>query len=190
MPESEQDIETIFLESEERMQKAIDAFQRDMNAVRSTRATPSMLDTVHVEYYGSNVPLNQLASVTVPEPRMLLITPYDKSSMGDIEKSILKSDLNLSPQNDGTVIRLILPELSMERRQELVKQVKHRLEEARVSIRNIRRDTIDHLKKLTGKGHSEDEIKTSQEEVQNVTNQYIQKAEELAEQKEKSILTV
>ena len=184
MPDSEspKDIETIFLEAEERMQKTIDAFKRDMNAVRSTRATPSMLDTVHVEYYGSSVPLNQLASVSVPEPRMLLITPYDKSSMTDIEKSIMKSDLNLTPQNDGNVIRLILPELSAERRQELVKQVKQRLEETRVSIRNIRRDTIDELKKLSGKGHSEDEVKSSQEEVQEVTNQYIQKAEGLAEE--------
>jgi len=191
MPDTDSgDIDTILLNSEERMQKAVEAFKRDLNTYRSTRAAPSMLDAIHVEYYGSSVPLNQLASVSVPEPRMILITPYDKSSMTDIEKSIMKSDLNLTPQNDGNVIRLVLPELSMERRQELVKQVKHRLEEARVAIRNIRRDTLDELKKLSGKGHSEDEIKATQEDVQKTTNQFIQTTEELADQKEKSILTV
>jgi ribosome recycling factor len=191
MPDSSSEsIDHIMLAAEERMQKAVDVFQRDLNAIRSTRAAPSMLDAIHVEYYGTNMPLNQLASINVPESRMLVISPYDKSAMGDIEKAIQKSDLNLTPQNDGVVIRLILPELSMERRHELVKQLKHRLEEARVAIRNIRRDILDDLKKLTGKGHSEDEIKSSQEDVQKITNKYIHKSEELADLKEKSILTV
>ena len=185
-----QNIDAIMLHEEERMQKAVDAFQRDLNTVRSTRAAPSMLDNIHVDYYGTSTPVNQLANISIPEARILVIAPYDKSALGEIEKAIQKSDLNLTPQNDGSIIRLILPELSMERRQELVKHVKHRLEEARVAVRNIRRDAIDSLKKLSGKGHSEDEIKSSQEDVQKVTNQYIQKLEDLAEQKEKSILTV
>jgi len=191
MPEVDpQAVTGILKETEERMNRAIDVMQRDLNTFRSTRANPSMLDAVFVEYYGSNLPVNQLATISVPEPRMLLISPFDKSAMGDIEKAILKSDLNLTPQNDGSVIRLILPELSMERRQELVKQVKHRLEECRVAIRNIRRDANDEIKKLNGKGLSEDDVKSSQEEIQKVTNRFIQKAEEAAESKEKSILTI
>ena len=189
MPE-EVNIKNIFKSSEERMQKTLDALQRDFNSIRSTRATPSMLDIIHVDYYGASTPLNQLATISVPEPRMLMISPFDKGSMTDIEKALMKSDLNLTPQNDGVVIRLILPELSMERRQELVKQVKHRLEECRVAIRNIRRDTNDEIKKNSGKGFSEDDVKSYQEDVQTTTDKFIKKAEELAEQKEKSILTV
>jgi len=171
-----------------RMQKTLDSFQKDLAAIRSTRATPSMLDSVHVDYYGTMTALNQLASITTPEARMLVITPYDKSAMSDIEKAILKSDIGITPQNDGGVIRLILPELSMERRQELVKQVKTRLEECRVAIRNLRRDGNDEIKKIDGK--SKDDIKGLQDDVQKLTDGFVHKAEEFAAQKEKSILTV
>jgi len=189
MPENEeQTIEEIVLESDDRMERSFDAFTKDLNNIRSTRATPSMLDHIHVEYYGAPVPLIQLATINVPESRMLVISPFDKGSIADIEKAIMKSDIGITPQNDGSVIRLILPELSMERRKELVKQVHHRLEEARVAIRNIRRDGNDAIKKL--KGHSEDEIKDAQDEVQKITNSYIVKAEEAADKKEKSILQV
>ncbi len=190
MPE-EKGIDDVLLESEERMQKTFDVFIKDLANIRSTRANPAMLDHVHVDYYGSPVPLIQLATISVPESRMLVISPFDKSSTGDIEKAILKSDLSLTPQSDGNVIRLVLPELSMERRHELVKQVKHRLEEARVSIRNIRRDANEDLKKIAAKGgHSEDEIKSAQDETQKITNQFISRAEEAAEKKEKTITQV
>ena len=146
-----------------------------------------MLDGIQVEYYGTLTPLNQLASLSIPEARMMLLSPYDKSALGDIEKAIQKSDLGLTPQNDGTMIRLVLPELSMERRQELVKQVKGRLEETRVAIRNVRRDANDHVKKLSGL--PEDDVKSTQDEIQKLTDQSIAEAEKLAEKKE-SILTV
>jgi len=189
--EDEQDVELILLDAEERMQKSEEALERDLRNIRSSRATPAMAEHISVEYYGEFVPLQQLANISVPEARMLIISPFDKSAMGDIEKAILKSDLNITPQNDGSIIRLILPELSMERRRELVKQVKGRVEEARVSIRNIRRDANDSLKKMTGsKGHSEDEIKDAQEDVQKLTDQFITKLEKIAEAKEKDILTV
>ncbi len=173
-----------------RMEKSLEAFNRELAAIRTARASVSMVDHIQVEYYGAMTPLNQVATIAVPEPRMLLITPFDKTSMNAIEKSIMKSDLNITPQNDGVVIRLVLPELTMDRRKELVKQVKTKLEETRVSMRNIRRDGIDSIKKLTGKGHSEDEIKSAQDEVQKLTDKEIAKAEQLAAQKEEGILKV
>lgn len=190
MSDSEISAEEILLEAEDRMEKSVEALKRDLANIRSTRATPSMLDQISVEYYGAMTPLNQMATINAPEARMLLIQPFDKGSMGDIEKAILKSDLGLTPQNDGTAIRLFLPELSMERRQELVKQVQKRMEEARVSVRNIRRDTNEELKKLKTSGVSEDEIKGAQDEVQKITDTLIKRGEELAAQKEESILSV
>ena len=190
MSEAEISAEEILLEAEDRMEKSFDALKRDLTTIRSTRATPSMLDHITVEYYGAATPLNQLATINAPEPRMLMISPFDKGSAGDIEKAILKSDLGLTPQNDGTAIRLFLPELSMERRQELVKQVHKRMEEARVSVRNIRRDAIEELKKLKTAGVSEDEIKSAQDEAQKLTDACIKKGEELATQKEEAILSV
>ena len=183
-------IEEIQMESEERMQKSVDSMQRDILNIRSGRAAPSMVEHLQVEYYGAPTPLIQLASVSVPEARQLVISPFDKASAGDIEKAILKSDLNLTPQNDGSVIRLILPELSGERRKELVKQLKARLEEAKISIRNIRRDSNDAIKKLSGQGISEDEIKSNQDEIQKLTDEYIAKLETMATKKEEDILTI
>ncbi|MCE9600073.1 MAG: ribosome recycling factor [Spirochaetia bacterium] len=177
----------VITEIKSRMQKTIDSLSKDLAAIRSTRATPSMLDSVHAEYYGTMTPLNQLASIQAPEARMLVITPYDKNALGDIEKAILKSDVGITPSNDGSVIRLNLPELSMERRQELVKQVKVRLEECKVSIRNVRRDGNEELKKM---GKSQDELKGLQDDVQKLTDGFVHKADELAAAKEKSILTV
>ncbi len=188
MPEKPIEPAQVLNDVKGKMQKSLDSFTKDLAAIRSTRANPAMLDGVHVDYYGASTPLNQLASLSVPEARLLVITPYDKSALGDIEKAILKSDIGITPANDGGVIRLVLPELSMERRQELVKQVKHRLEECRVAIRNVRRDANEEIKKMTGK--SQDETKHLQDDVQKQTDQFIHKAEEAAAQKEKSILTV
>lgn len=183
-------LEEITLEAQEKMEKSLEALKRELATIRSTRASVNMVDHIQVEYYGAPVPMNQVATISVPEARMLMITPFDKSAMHEIEKAIQKSDLGITPQNDGSVIRLILPEMTMERRQELVKQVKHRLEETRVSVRNIRRDANDSMKKLSGKGHSEDEVKSGQEEIQKVTDEFIKKAEEIAAEKEESILKV
>ncbi len=183
-------IDSIMSDAMERMEKSMESLKREFSTIRAARASTGMVEHVQVEYYGSMVPLNQVATISIPEPRMIMITPFDKSAMKEIEKSILKSDLNLTPQNDGSVIRLILPELTMERRQELVKQVKGKLEESKVSLRNIRRDANDEVKKMSGKGHSEDEIKASQDDIQKMTNEYSQKLDELASQKEESILSV
>lgn len=186
----ETSIDDILLEVEERMEKSLESLKRDLATIRTSRASVSMVDHIQVEYYGAMTPLNQLATVSVPEARMIMISPFDKSSTQSIEKAILKSDLNITPQSDGQVIRIILPELTMDRRKELVKQVKARLEEARVSIRNVRRDGIDGVKKLSGKGHSEDEIKTAQDDIQKLTDKEVHNAETIATEKEESILTV
>jgi ribosome recycling factor len=191
MPEGEEiSEEEILLESEERMEKSIESFQRDLNNIRSSRAAPGMVDQIQVEYYGAMTPLQQLATISIPEARIIMISPFDKSSMGDIEKALLKSDLGLTPQSDGVVIRLVLPELSGDRRKELVKQVKGRTEDARVAIRNIRRDANDQIKKLKDGGVSEDDIKAAQGEVQKLTDGFIKKAEDLADAKEQDILTI
>jgi ribosome recycling factor len=147
-----------------------------------------MLEGILVEYYGTEVPINQVATINVPEPRMLLIQPFDKNSLSAIEKAILKSDLNLNPQNDGNVIRLILPEMTQERRMELIKLVKQKLEEAKVAIRNVRRDANDDIKKISG--ISKDEQKHYQDEVQKITDKHIKILEELAHKKEQSILEI
>lgn len=191
MPEGEEiSEEEILLESEERMEKSIESFQRDLNNIRSSRAAPGMVDQIQVEYYGAMTPLQQLATISIPEARVIMISPFDKSSMGDVEKALLKSDLGLTPQSDGVVIRLVLPELSGDRRKELVKQVKGRTEDARVAIRNIRRDANDQIKKLKDGGVSEDDIKAAQGEVQKLTDGFIKKAEDLADAKEQDILTI
>lgn len=184
------DTDEILLESEDRMTKSVEALKKDLNNIRSGRAAPSMVESISIDYYGAQTPLNQLASVTVPEARMLVISPYEKKILGDIEKAILKSDLNITPQNDGVVIRLVLPDLSMERRQELVKQLKGRVEEARVAVRNIRRDANDAIKKLAAKHLSEDDIKAAQEETQELTNKLMALIDDVAAKKEKDIMTV
>ncbi|GIX42659.1 MAG: ribosome-recycling factor [Leptospiraceae bacterium] len=179
---------SILEKASKKMDKTIEAFKKELNTIRSNRANPAMLEGIMVEYYGTEVPINQIATINVPEPRVLLIQPYDKNSLSAIEKAILKSDLNLNPQNDGNVIRLILPEMTQERRMELVKLVKNKLEEAKVAIRNVRRDANDEIKKLTG--ISKDEQKHYQDEVQKITDNHIKILEELAHKKEQSILEI
>ena len=175
---------------EARMKKTQEAFQKNINNIRSTRASASMLDAIQVDYYGTKTPINQLASVSVPEARVLLINPYDRNALPEIEKSLLKGELGITPQTDGNVIRLVMPELSGERRQELVKQLKARLEETKVSLRNSRREANEELKKYKTKGLSEDEMKSKQLQIQKMTDLYIKQCEAISEQKEKAILTV
>ncbi|OIJ17866.1 ribosome recycling factor [Anaerobacillus alkalidiazotrophicus] len=177
--------------SEEKMNKAIEALRRELSTLRAGRANPSILDKIHVDYYGAPTPLNQLASITVPEARLLLIQPYDKSALADVERAIQKSDLGLSPSNDGSVIRITIPPLTEERRRELVKLVKKSAEDAKVAIRNVRRDANDDLKKLQKDGElTEDELRRSTEDVQKLTDKEIVKIDEVAANKEKEIMEV
>ncbi|WP_377903302.1 ribosome recycling factor [Bacillus paralicheniformis] len=178
-------------ETKERMEKAIGAYQRELATVRAGRANPSLLDKVTVEYYGAQTPLNQIASITVPEARMLLITPYDKTALGDIEKAIQKADLGITPSNDGNIIRITIPALTEERRKELAKLVKKYSEDAKVAVRNIRRDSNDDLKKLEKNGEmTEDELRSSTEDVQKLTDEYVSKIDEITKDKEKEIMEV
>lgn len=178
-------------ETEQLMQKAIEATQRNFNTIRTGRASTSLLDRISVEYYGADTPLKQIANISTPEATTILIQPYDRSSMGAIEKAIQMSDLGLNPNNDGAVIRLNIPPLTSDRRQELVKQVKNLAEEGKVSIRNIRRDAIDSIRKQEKSSDiSEDESRGLQDDVQKLTDKYTGKIEELLAIKEKDITTI
>ncbi|MCR6096075.1 ribosome recycling factor [Salipaludibacillus agaradhaerens] len=177
--------------AKEKMNKSVESYQRELSTLRAGRANPSLLDKVQVEYYGMMTPLNQLASITVPEGRMLLIQPFDKSSISDIERAIQMADLGLSPSNDGNIIRITIPALTEERRNELVKLVGRYSEEAKVAVRNVRRDANDELKKLQKDGElTEDELRRSQEDVQKLTDNTIKTIDDIAKVKEEEIREV
>lgn len=172
------------------MDKAIEALKKDLSRIRTGRASISLLDGIRVQYYGSQVPLNQVASIAAPESRLITIQPWDIKAIGDIEKAILKSDLGLTPINDGKVIRINIPPLTEERRRDLVKVIKKISEESRVALRNIRRDSNESLKGLKkDKTISEDAFFKGQEEVQKITNEFIEKVDRISEEKEKEILS-
>ncbi|MDT3699406.1 MAG: ribosome recycling factor [Thermincola sp.] len=178
-------------EAEDKMKKALEVLRKDYSSMRAGRATPALLDKVMVDYYGAPTPINQMANVSVPEPRMLVIQPWDKSVIASIEKAIQKSDLGLTPNNDGSVIRLAIPQLTQERRNELVKSAKKKAEDSRVAVRNIRRDANEHLKALQKeKLISEDDDKRAQEEIQKLTDKYIKEIEHILEHKEQEIMEV
>ena len=181
----------IIANTKERMDKAIQSYSRELASIRAGRANASLLDRISVDYYGAPTPINQLAGISVPEARLLVIQPYDKSILGDIEKAILKSDIGLNPSNDGSVIRLSIPMLTEERRKELVKNVKKESEEAKIAIRNIRRDGNDDLKKLEKNGDiTEDDRRGYNDDIQKLTDEYIVKVDSLTKEKEKEILEV
>lgn len=184
-------ISEILNDAEERMHKGIEALRKEYTAIRAGRANPSVLDKVMVEYYGAPTPINQLANISAPEARMLVIQAWDRTVLPNIEKAIMKSDLGLNPSSDGAVIRLIIPQLTADRRAELVKTAKKKAEEARVAVRNVRRDVNDQLKKLE-KDHeaSEDEVKRGQETVQKMTDKMIKEIEQVLETKESEITQV
>jgi ribosome recycling factor len=175
----------------ERMQKSVEAVRRDLAKIRTGIASPSILDNVFIDYYGTRTPIPQAAAISVPEPRTLAIKPWDKGLMGAIEKAIQASEIGINPVNDGTYIRLNMPVLTGDRRKELAKQARKIGEEAKVAIRNIRRDENDRLKReLTGAGHSEDELKGWQDKVQVITDKIIADVDKVIADKEKDILTV
>ncbi|NBJ15601.1 MAG: ribosome recycling factor [Dehalobacter sp. 4CP] len=178
-------------DAEEKMHKTEEVLKKDLASVRAGRANPAVLDKVSVDYYGTPTPINQLANVSVPDPRMITIQPWDKSSIKDIEKAILKSDLGLTPSNDGMVIRLNIPQLTAERRAEIVKTVKKKAEDAKVAVRNIRRELIDEIKQLEkDKTVSEDDSKKGQEKAQKLTDKTVKDIDEILEKKEKEIMEV
>lgn len=184
-------VKEIFQTQEERMKKSVEALKRDYASLRAGRATPALLDRVSVDYYGTPTPVNQVANVSVPEPRMITIQPWDKAMLPDIEKAIMKSDLGLNPNSDGSVIRLSIPQLTQERRAELAKTIHKKAEEAKVSVRNIRRDANDAIKKLEKeKAITEDENKKSQDEIQKLIDQYIKEIDRVMAAKEKEIMEV
>lgn len=184
-------IKDIFSSHEDRIGKSIDALKRDYSSLRAGRATPALLDRIMVEYYGAPTPVNQVANISVPEPRMITIQPWDKGMIQDIEKAIMKSDLGLNPNSDGVIIRLSIPQLTQERRVELAKTIHKKAEEAKVAVRNIRRDANDAIKKLEkDKTINEDENKKAQEDMQKLIDKYIKEIDHLMEIKEKEIMEV
>ena len=175
---------------EEKMKKTLASLESELATIRAGRANPHILDKLTVDYYGAPTPLQQVANITVPEARMIQIQPWESSLIKGIEKAILVSDLGLNPSNDGKVIRLVFPELTEERRKELVKDVKKKGEGAKVAVRNIRRDANDAFKKLAKQDVSEDEIKELEDQIQKLTDKYIKEVDKAIENKSKEILTV
>ncbi len=173
----------------ERMKKSIQSLKDDLNTIRTGRASAALFDRVRVDYYGDKSPLSQVATISIPEARLVVIQPWDKGLIGEIEKALQKSELGLNPSNDGKVIRIAIPPLTEERRKELVKQAKGQAEQSRVAIRNIRRDGNDEFKKLEKEGQlTEDGLKTAEEELQKETDKFIQEINKILEEKEKEIM--
>ncbi len=175
---------------DEKMTKAIEHLEADFAAIRAGRANPHVLDKLRVDYYGTPTPIQQVGNVTVPEARIIQIAPWEKSLLKDIEKAILTSDIGINPTNDGNVIRLVFPELTEDRRKELVKDIKKKAEDAKVAVRNVRRDGNDAFKKLGKAEVSEDEIKSLEDELQKITDKYIKDIDTLVEAKTKELMTV
>ncbi len=178
-------------DAEHKMKQAIEAMVQDFSSYRTGRATPAILDRVHVDYYGTETPITQIANVSIPEPRQLLIQPYEKNMVGVIERAIIKSDLGINPNNDGSGIRLIFPAMTEDRRRDMVKQVHARTEQGRVAIRNVRRDANEQIKGLEKKKEiTEDEVKGGEAKVQKLTDTYVAKADELGKKKEEELMQV
>jgi len=184
-------IDDLIQDAARRMDKSVEAAQAEFGTLRTGRASSALLDRIQIDYYGQQTPLKQLATISAPEPRMITVQPFDPSSLAAIERAIQESDLGLTPSNDGKLIRLPIPQLTEERRKELVKVVKHMAEEGRVAVRNVRRDVMHHLKELVDKGEAgSDEERRAEERVQKLTDEHTQKIDELLKRKEAEILEV
>ena len=184
-------IDETMLEAEEKMDKAVHVVREDLAGVRTGRATPQMFAKILVDYYGTPTPVNQLASFHLPEPRMAVITPYDKSSLTAIERAIRDSDLGVNPTDDGNVIRVVFPQLTEERRKELIKVARHKAEEGRVSIRNIRRHAKEHLDRMAKDGEvGEDDVARAEKELEKVTHSYVEQVDDALRHKEAELLEV
>lgn len=178
-------------DAKSRMHKAIEALRHELQTVRTGRASTGLVEHIKVEYYGTPTPLQQLATISTPDAKLIVISPYDKTALGSIEKAIQKSDLGLQPSNDGSVVRLSIPPLTEERRKELAKHIRKRVEEARVAVRNVRRDVHDHLRKLEhDRSISQDDLKRSETELQKLTDDQVSQVDAIGEEKEQEVLTV
>jgi ribosome recycling factor len=184
-------VEETLRDAEQKMRAAVSFAQEELSSIRTGRANPKLLDRLTVDYYGTHVPINQLASFSVPEPRLLVIQPFDRSAMVAMEKAIMSSDLGLTPSNDGNVIRLAFPPLTEERRRDLTKLAKDRGEEGRVAVRNVRRHAKDSLERLEREhAISEDELRRSERELQRLTDQFVREIDDILEHKEKELMEV
>ena len=184
-------IDDTLLEAEEKMEKALEVAKEDFAAIRTGRANPAMFSKIMVDYYGSPTPVNQLAGFATPEARMVIVTPYDKGAMAAIEKAIRDSDLGVNPSNDGSIIRIALPQLTEERRKEYIKVAKHKAEDARISIRNIRRHAMDHLHKLVKDGEAgEDDVRRAEKHLEDVTHKHVASVDDLLKHKEAELLEI
>ncbi|HZS14716.1 MAG TPA: ribosome recycling factor [Candidatus Dormibacteraeota bacterium] len=178
-------------DAEQRMEKSLEALHKDLATIRTGRATPALVDRLQVEYYGTMTPLQSLANITAPEARLLVIQPYDRNAMGSIEKAIQKSELGLNPSNDGTLIRIPIPQLTEERRKEFVKMAKQKAEAARVAIRNIRRDEVEHIRRIEKEGEvGTDDVDRGLGSLQKITDRFVAQVDEIAHKKEQEILEV
>ena len=176
---------------EEKMKKSISVFEENLAEIRAGRANPAILNKITVDYYGTPTPINQLAGISVPEARMIVIQPWDASILKEIEKEILKSDIGINPNNDGKVIRLVFPELNEERRKEIVKDIRKMAEETKVAVRSIRRDAIDEAKNMQKNSEiSEDELKSAEDQVQKLTDKYVEEIDKILEKKEKEVMSI
>jgi ribosome recycling factor len=184
-------VEQITSDTEIKMKKTIDSVMQDLSKIRTGRASAAMLDGITVDYYGTATPINQMANISIPEPKVIAISPWDRSTTADIEKAILASDLGITPSNDGNLIRLKVPDLTQERRNDMVKLAKKQGEEGKIAIRNVRRDANESFKKLQKSSEiSEDELKINTEEIQILTDSFVKKIDEIVKTKEDELLTI
>ncbi|MBS6236365.1 MAG: ribosome recycling factor [Clostridiales bacterium] len=185
------EIQELLNECEAKADKTIENFKRNLSSIRTGRASTSLLDRVSVDYYGTPTPVNQVANVSAPEPRLITISPWERTMLGEIEKAILKSDLGLNPNNDGTIIRLEIPQLTEERRKELVKEVSKMAEDTKITVRSIRRDAIEKLKAMEKKAEiSEDDLKKGEKKTQDLTDKYCKEIDSIFEKKQKEIMEI
>lgn len=184
-------LKEILKQSQDKMEKTISVLKKELGSMKAGKANPAMLDKISVEYYGTQTPINQLANVSSPEPRVLLIQPWDKNSMKDIERAILQSDLGLNPSNDGSVIRLLIPELTEETRKQIVKKVKKTGEESKIAIRSIRREGNDKIKRLKKDNEiTEDDATNAEDDIQKITDKHIKNIDEIVSNKEKEVMSI
>jgi ribosome recycling factor len=187
----EEFLRDLLSDMEDKMRKSLEATRRELAPIRTGRANPSLLDRVEVDYYGSRLPINQVGNISVPEPRMIVISPWDKNALGPLERAIMKSDLGLTPNNDGSVIRLNIPQLTEERRREMAKVVGRKIEEGKVAVRNIRREAIEDLRSLKKEGElAEDEEKRTEDQVQKITDRFIYELDVAHRAKEAELMEV
>ena len=191
MADTNEEVELILMDAAERMDKSVEVLRHEADTIRTGRANVAMLDSVRVELYGTAMPLNQVATVNAPDARLLVVQPFDRSTLSTIEKELMRADLGLTPSNDGTVIRLPIPMMTQERRQEMVKRLHRLREDAHVAIRNVRRDALDHLRSLEkNKEISQDELRREQEQLQKVTDEHIARADQVNDKKEAELMEV